>query len=502
MPATLYQPEKYKVHEGRGRSLGFCTVWNEAEQVFKRSQVLQEKSAIVGTLYSRQGVNVILRNLALNPGIRELYVWGYGTLSGTQFGVAGRQILDQLWKEGVEADGTVRGTKFKLEPEITPKVVELIRQKVKLIDVSHLDFTEAEKLVAKAAASAEAYMKPQSFPDHQLETAETFPSEEVGWLVHGPGILDAWSRVIERIMRYGVIKGTQYGYQQRELIGVTWVSAGENPEQPDLKLVADWPSTLRQTIGAEAASLKEYYQVFLSPEAPAGLSYTYGNRLQQYPNGEKFIDQVEEVIIKQLKSSPDARRTVATTMVPSIDKDSKEPPCLTQIQALQTKGNLHLLATFRSHDLFKAGIPNAFGLRRLQLKIARDLGFELGRLQITSQSAHIYEQDWEEAAKIVRCLFWEREPAMAFDPATQADPRGNLLITLEDGKLAATLQAPTGEPLYKIAAPSAKALAKKIAQLDLLARPDHLLDIGMELTKAELALKTGAPYRQDQPFKI
>jgi hypothetical protein len=31
----------------------------------------------------------MLRNLALNPTIRKLYVWGNGTLSNTQFGLAG-----------------------------------------------------------------------------------------------------------------------------------------------------------------------------------------------------------------------------------------------------------------------------------------------------------------------------------------------------------------------------------------------------------------------------
>ena len=32
----------------------------------------EEKTAILGTLYSRSGVNIILRNLALNPQIRKI----------------------------------------------------------------------------------------------------------------------------------------------------------------------------------------------------------------------------------------------------------------------------------------------------------------------------------------------------------------------------------------------------------------------------------------------
>ena len=34
----LYQPEKYKVYLGKGRSSGLCTVWNEPETVFNKSK--------------------------------------------------------------------------------------------------------------------------------------------------------------------------------------------------------------------------------------------------------------------------------------------------------------------------------------------------------------------------------------------------------------------------------------------------------------------------------
>jgi thymidylate synthase len=39
---------------------------------------------------------------------------------------------------------------------------------------------------------------------------------------------------------------------------------------------------------------------------------------------------------------------------------------MTQIQILQTNKKMHLLAVFRSHDIFKAAIANAFGLLALQ----------------------------------------------------------------------------------------------------------------------------------------
>ncbi len=498
MKPQLYQPEKYRVLVGEGNGVGLCTAWNEPELIFKRSASVRKRSALVGTLYSRQGVNIILRNLALNPSIRTLFLWANGPLSNTKFGVLGWSVLKKLWEEGVDNEGNVSGTQFKVEPEIERPVLEKVRKNVTLVDVSSDSFDAVEKRLEKTPA-AEPYMDPISFPDSVAEEVDTFPSEEVGWLVRGSGVVDTWTRVLDRIMRYGTIKGTQYGYQQRELIGVTWVVQEEDPDSPNLSLAADWPNELREVTGATKGGLEEYRQIFLSPEPPKGIVYTYGNRLMRYPDGSgKTIDQVAEAIVRNLKESPDSRRAVATTMVPALDAASKEPPCVTQIQALQVKGHMHLLVTVRSHDIFKAAIPNAFGLRSLQKSIVSQLGFELGSLQITSQSAHIYEQDWENALKVVRCRFWDREPNLAFDPETQRDLRGNVIISIGGGKITALLQGLEGQELGRFEGTSAKEVGAKLTFLELLGRSDHIMDVAMELQKAEIALKRNLNYQQDK----
>ena len=63
-------------------------------------------------------------------------------------------------------------------------------------------------------------------------------------------------------MRYGLIKGTQYGYQQRELIGVTWVISSEDPDNPDLSFGTDWPEELKKVIGAIKKILKNIFRYF------------------------------------------------------------------------------------------------------------------------------------------------------------------------------------------------------------------------------------------------
>ncbi len=497
-PENLYEPTKYKVTLGKGISTGLCTLWNEPDKALAVAPLLFEKSAIIGTLYSRQGVNIILRNLALNPQIQTLYIWTAGTLSCSPFGVSGKDILLKLWSLGITDDGTIPETGFKIEKEIDIAVVRTVIAHVSLVEIPDEDpVAVAQKIVDGSPAP---YMSPVSFPPAVPEEIDVFPSELVGFVVRGKTVLETWTKVVDRIMRYGITKGTQYGTQQRELIGVTWVIEKEDITRPNLE--SDLPESLKKTMGLELSAIEHYKKVFTEKEAPAGVAYTYGSRLMNYPGSTGGIDQIQETLIKQLKDSKDTRRGVATTLVPEVDKDSKEPPCLTQVQVLQTNGKLHLLCVFRSHDIFKAAIPNAFGLLTLQKNIADAVGMDIGFLQITSQSAHIYEAEWSDAKKLVACAIWEREPETIFDPGHSGDRRGMCVVSNKDGKLSVYFKTPTGDDLLTIHGNSANFVRLKLAQLDLLSEPYHLLDIGAELEKAEMALRLGVPYIQDKPLDL
>ncbi len=492
---NLYKLDNFKVHIGAGEHIGFCTCWNEPTAILKAVPYVQEKCALIGTLYSRQGINIMLRNLALNPTIRRLYTWGNGNLSQTKFGLMGKDALYALWKSGITDDRTISGTNFKLEKEIDLEILKTIIDNVELVDISECSLNALAEHIEDP--QKDAYMEPIRFPDAEPEATDTFPSEEVGWVVRGKGVIDTWQKVVHRIMTYGTVKGQQSGSLQKELIGVTWVVADEDPLNPVIP--AEWPQGLREAVSATQEAIEQYHEVFLSPQKPEGVSYTYGNRLMAYPNGADSIDQIEEMIIANFRKSPDTRRGVATTLVPHIDTKSDEPPCLTQLQFLQSRGALHALATFRSHDIFKAAIPNAFGLRKLQKRVCDELGFSLGCLQITSQSAHVYEADWLDAKKLVECAFWQRDPEMVFY-AQDADPRGNLLIHVIEGEIEIALMSPEGAELWKVKGPSARYIQKKLGQLDLLLQPEHLIDIGMELQKAQIAKEKGLAYVQDRPL--
>jgi thymidylate synthase len=494
---NLYQPDKYVVHVGTG-SVGFCTVWNEPNSILKSAPSLHKKAALVGTLYSSYGINAIVRNLALNPFIKKLYLWGYGPLSDTKFGLVGISTIKQIWQHGVQNDGRLINSSFKLDQEIDIGVLDIVRKNVELIDLSDKNLTEAVKAITPTDLSA--YMKPVRFPDAKLSTPDTFPSEQLGFAIHGSTIIDTWTRLVAHIIRYGTVKGTQYGSKQKELIGATWIVHDEDPKNPEFP--SDWPKELREVTGATKDAINEYHEVFLSPKKPAGISYTYGNRLMRAPVPGKHhtIDQIAQSIIRNLKESPDSRRAIATTYIPWIDAKSQEPPCITQIQGIQSQGKFHLLVTARSHDIFKAAIPNAFGLRILQARIAKELDFKLGALQITSQSAHIYESDWDNAQKLATCAIWERPPK----PLTgvDTDPRGAFKISIKNKKILVEFTSPDGLPLLQFEGKTADYIVREIGKHELFSQTTHALDIGAQLARAEMAIQLNIPFKQDKALKV
>lgn len=190
-------------------------------------------------------------------------------------------------------------------------------------------------------------------------------------------------------------------------------------------------------------------------------TYTYGNRLRDYPvaslqtwiTGRSFlkrgidnlmsrlgyvpgsskrdiiylgdgnlggIDQIQTSIIDRLIENPTSRRAVAITWSPVFDISREEPPCLQIVQCLIDKTrHLNLVCLFRSNDMLSAWGQNAYGLAHMQKFILDGInevrtknGQEpliQGWLETISVSAHMYvKRDQLEIMK-----FFQKEQAQA-----------------------------------------------------------------------------------------
>jgi thymidylate synthase len=490
----LYLPDKYKVIIGNSKSaVALCTCWTDPELVIKQNPKLMEELSLIGTLYSLEGISIMIRNLALNPHIRTVYLLSNNPLSKTELGKAGHKTLLNLWKDGLEEDShKVKGANFALHPEIELETLLKVISNVEIKVINSVDEIDIEKCLDKDSC----YMKSRSFPETVRDTTEAFPSEEVGWVVRGKSIYETWLQVVDRIMRYGSVKPTEYGNSQKELMRVTWVVENADLKKPFFP--KDLPKDVADILGASKSSLKEYKNSLLTSKVPDGTAYTYGQRLLAYENN---FDQVK-AMIRKIKEASYSRRAIATTLIPPEDNEHTSPPCLTQVQVLvSAEGRLNLFAVFRSHDIFKAAISNAYGLLALQHFIAEECEYEVGKLSITSESAHIYEEEWNMAEKLLKCQLWF-SASTSFDENADTDPRGNVVIRIENGEILARLLSIEGKELMSFSFKRARNIAMKLARLQLLSKMDHMVDITIELLKAEIALKNEREYAQDKLLRL
>jgi len=139
------------------------------------------------------------------------------------------------------------------------------------------------------------------------------------------------------------------------------------------------------------------------------------------------------------------------------------------------------------------------GLRALQQYIRDEIAqrssydLRMGPLITISQSAHIYDDTWENADQLIR----KQYPAICRNRDFY-DPVGNFLIEIEADKIVVKQTTPgSGEVVACYSGKNPLTLIREICAASPAIQPDHAAYLGMELQKAAESLKTNKPYSQD-----
>ncbi|MBI4785651.1 MAG: hypothetical protein HY782_01205 [Chloroflexi bacterium] len=468
----------------REHPAAICCLW------MKQSRLADTLSpatySVLGNLYSKDGINYLLRNVLARPTVRAIIVCGPDL---TQSGAA----LLHLVNDGIGEQHRVRGDPSassgqaeytQIEIEIPREAIDDFRANVQMIDLRGIN--DPAKVQEKLKELGETvprglFAEPRVFPRH-TPAADEFPAEETGFVVRGARIVEVWVHLLAAVLAFGRRDLTAYTVQQRELLDV--VATIHDEEATDFDLPAWLPLTREQ--------LDAYYPQLLTATRPENIAYTYGERLFDF-NGR---DQIA-AMVQDLRATRYSRRAVAALWDPARDPGSADPPCLNLLQARVRDGKLHLTAYFRSHDIFRAWLTNAFGLRKLQAEIAERVGDSmLGDLAIISQSAHVYADSWDAARQITV----EHARDYLKNPRLVRDPRGSFNIRVEGFQIRVDHYSPEGNLLATFNGANARALQREIAFFT--SRVDHAIYLGMELAKAELALKNGWSYTQDQELSV
>ncbi|ACK65311.1 thymidylate synthase [Rippkaea orientalis PCC 8801] len=466
------------------------TGWTVKQSVAK--QLNPEDYAVIGNLYSpTRGISPLIRNLLANPHVRFLVI-----LQATKEdkNAGGCQcLLDFL------ANGFTKGTSDTgrdtwvinstitgyIDIEITADALETLRQSLDYKEVKSI--SEVVNYVKEFAKEThkQTWGEPLIFPI--VETTPTvLPGPRYGHRIEGKTIAETWVKILHRIKTTGTIRPTGYDGKWQELIDLTAVITNEPPEFyfPD-------PNYLP----IDRSFLQEYIPQILD-DAPytEGVKYTYGQRLRSWFKR----DQIEQVINKLIGEIDAASGVMSLWDVNDHDKGGS--PCLNHIWVRVVDNELSLTATLRSNDMFAAWPANAMGLRALQQHIRdaiakrSDYNLQMGPLITISQSAHIYDDTWENVDKLI-----SNQYAKIINNRDYFDPSGNFLIEVEDGQIMVKqTTSGSGEIVACYSGKNPLKLVRDICAASPAIQPDHIGYLGMELQKAYQSLKLGNRYTQDQ----
>lgn len=119
----------------------------------------------------------------------------------------------------------------------------------------------------------------------------------------------------------------------------------------------------------------------------------YGYRIQHLFGFDQW-DYVKDMLTK----SPGSRQAIIHIKDAS-DKPTKDVPCTVYLQFLIRDNKLHLSVHMRSNDIWM-GVPyDMFSFTFLQMKMAMELGVDLGNYTHFAGSLHMYKRDYEEALR-------------------------------------------------------------------------------------------------------
>ncbi|BAY64955.1 thymidylate synthase [Calothrix brevissima NIES-22] len=474
---------------GQGQT-AVITGWTVKASVAKHLQ--PQDYAVIGQLYSpTRGLNLLLRNLLFNPHVRYLVVLN-ATKEDKNAGAC--ECLLDFFRNGFEEGLSDTGRKCWVINSKIPGYVDLEIDVNALKHLRHsIEFKEANSIteavdIVKSFAQREAlesWGSPWEFPMSTIEPT-VLPGPRYGHRIEGKTIAETWVKIIHRIKTTGTIRPTGYDGKWQELIDLMAVVTDE-PEN----FYFPEPNYLP----IDRNFLEEYICQILD-DAPyrEGLKYTYGQRLRSWFGR----DQIEQVIHKLIGEIDAASAVMNLWDVKDHDKGGS--PCLNHIWLRVVDNELSLTATLRSNDMFAAWPANAMGLRALQKHIRDEIAkrseynLKMGPLMTLSQSAHIYDDTWENADSLIASQYTK-----IFNQRSYDDPSGNFLIEVDGKDIVISHTTPgSGEVIKSYRGKKPLSLMREICANSPAIQLEHIGYLGIELQKASDCIKSGKSYIQDR----
>jgi len=484
----LYKPNQLICGTGQ---TAIVTGWTVKQAIAKKLQL--SEYAVIGQLYSpTRGISFLIRNLLYNPHVRFLVA-----ISATKqdINAGGCQCLLDFFHNGfIPGESDTGRPCWIINSEITG-YIDIEIEASALEDLRRSIEWKYATNIAESVDLVQSFSQREAvvpWGDRRVKfdlvefTPTVLPGSRYGHRIEGKTIAETWVKIIHRIKTTGTIRPTGYDGNWQELIDLMAIVTDE-PE----KFYFPEPNYLP----CDRAFIQEYISQIID-DAPQreGLKYTYGQRLRSWFGR----DQIEQIILKLITEIDAASAVMSLWDVQDHDKGGS--PCLNHIWVRVVENELSLTATLRSNDMYMAWPSNAMGLRALQQHIRdeianrSDYNLAMGPLITISQSAHIYDDTWENADQLI-----QNQYAAICKQQDYFDPVGNFLIEVTEDKIAVTqTTSGSGEVVTCYAGKEPLSLIRDICATSPAIKPDHIGYLGIELQKAYECLKTGKEYIQDR----
>lgn len=504
------------------------TLWTPMNVVARMADL--SKFSIIGQLYTKRGINYLLRNIFLNPRIRKLVITGADLMG------SGKELLKLASQSASQGRSlTLKDRPFQmqkkpdwLDENIPDSAIKEFFDHVNIIDKIGPISEDMIKKFEQESVSVSPWSETKTFPEEISMQTSVLPSEETFFVARGEKVWQTWIRLLADIMRFGVPSPMIHHYgteRTTEALNVSAVVYNEDPTYPELP---KWFPYKKDDI-------KRYVKSFL--QASRGdEAYTYGERLKAYPldfmdlssfsnllkdwnTGKEDIRKIfaqaiskdkkrlnqQQLLVEKLKSFPENKGALAILWEPIIDnfglREVWRTPCLTLVQAMIREKKLFLTAYFRSNDMFGGWPLNAFGLRAFQHETAKMIGddISLGPLTTISHSAHMYESSWQMAQQLIRD-HWK-------DVSCEWDRRGNLTIETDGDDIVVKHLSPQGAFIQEYRYDGRKIKAArdfcfKLESAGLFSTIGHAMHVARDIERAETAIKLGIKFESDTPLNF
>lgn len=206
---------------------------------------------------------------------------------------------------------------------------------------------------------------------------------------------DEWYKVLDAQAKSGCDQTSRDGDVVGEIIGA--VTVIEDPTrgivQSDIRKMP-----IRYAVGElmwylsgsnKVSAISKYSEVWegLSDDGES-VNSAYGHRIFHQFGFDQW-----EYVKKLLRADPMSRQAVIHIKTPD-QKPTKDMPCTVSLQFFIRNNKLYMITNMRSNDIWMGFPYDVFSFTALQVKMAMELGVDIGTYTHIAGSLHLYKRNW------------------------------------------------------------------------------------------------------------